>query len=610
MLSLIVSLILACCFPANLHKKMPLLLNCLHCLETGCITAPNVRLEIYQESTYYSNMSRLTSFAAKFDNAKELEGLVPFLIYYFRCMNSNQSAVESLSECGVSQECITTVVDRLVSNTVDMDTLLWTYKQVNCWNQSYPDDNQLCSCSIGADDVVVSDGTSTSTGEYVAIEEKLCVNCINNSINNDVPVCTNTTTKAVIVDTNEHNMRLHINEVDISLTNTNLDYSSSNKWNIVLNGEVTSNVNTNLWNKLLPVSICLYSALATTFEHSDDVWVQDVDDIHHSMVIVNQSNSFKYDYLYENYQTHVRYSNGLDVTDSTHYKHYTYCIDIKMPTFAIQLASDDNSSLHYLHMWLQVASTGTKLLNSDEYVLLDLEVPIVTVPYVSHPVLSYKLGEMMAQDANQPLLVNIPHVLRELIPPQSVLTIPLSSVLIQQTIIEVFDHWSDSVPTKLPKLVVYMKWHKFDCQMMMLNVTSVLCTMSHKLFHYEINSSYVTQQVNGINVPMNKYFISSYIQEYCSSEGLNKLECMDLFIKVYQYLYKFLLLHQLFLPQSRRNIQMPTVNMSSDLLESADGMFLKVFKPYANSFIQMAPSPTDPFVFIHIDKCAGSTVRA
>ena len=361
----------------------------------------------------------------------------------------------------------------------------------------------------------------------------------------------------------------------------------------------------NSYNNTPPLFVCLHNVLNDIHSNTNNVYVIEND----NNILMNDSNRFVYDDLYDNYQTHMRYANGLDITYSMLYANgvSSKCYELNEMSLSLNITLITDTRLHYLHIWLQTSLTDGKVINSDEYLLLDLEVPIVTIPYASHPVLSRKLKQRLVQSEHKPLQVNPKKVLQELIPTQTLPTIPLSSILINNIIIKAYNN--DVVPTiKRPVLVVHFYWNKYDCYLSSEHdlSSSVFCNKARKLFHYEIDAAYVTKQMNGIGIPLNNHFIHSYIHNYCTSEGLNKRECVDIFVKVYQYLYKLLLLHKLFIPQSRIPFQLPTVSLSA---EYSSAIFFKYYESYSNAYIQVLPTAKDPLVFIHVDKTAGSNIR-
>ena len=417
-----------------------------------------------------------------------------------------------------------------------------------------------------------------------------------------------------------HDVKMELNSETVR-KNSIINKSNSNSWTLNILGEIqveaVQNIDSqfanihgdfiNSYNNTPPLFVCLHHVLNDIHSNTNNVYVIEND----NNILMNDSNRFVYDDLYDNYQTHMRYANGLDITYSMLYANgvSSKCYELNEMSLSLNITLITDTRLHYLHIWLQTSLTDGKVINSDEYLLLDLEVPIVTIPYASHPVLSRKLKQRLVQSEHKPLQVSPKQVLQELIPTQTLPTIPLSSILINNIIIKAYNNDNSlTILMKQPVLVVHFYWNKYDCILTVdyVSTSPILCLVTRKLFHYEIDAAYVTKQMNGIGVPLNKHFIHSYIHNYCTSEGLNKRECVDIFVKVYQYLYKLLLLHKLFIPQSRIPFQLPTVSLSA---EYSSAIFFKYYESYSNAYIQVLPTAKDPLVFIHVDKTAGSNIR-
>ena len=297
---------------------------------------------------------------------------------------------------------------------------------------------------------------------------------------------------------------------------------------------------------------------------------------------------------YKYYQRRAGVENGSDLYSNTpkYFTENTWCYPVESFNYYAELKLKVSMPLHYFHMWLQSSMSGGKIAGSDAYLMVDCEVPIM-----------FESGPMISTRARKPRVGAGQNV-----PVKALPTVGVTSADLHRRLSSHFGNLY-AIGT-VPDLRIQFNFIKVVCSEGGMDFLS--CHEHSLLFDYIVKSQSVYESVHGSpSAATDKYFVDTEVLRFCHVHNLVSRQCADVFVQVYRELFFSFLLGGDLIPQRDYNVQLPSVPLTQEYYHmlQANEISFQYFEARAHRARQIVPSATHPFVFIHVDKSAGTTLR-
>lgn len=357
---------------------------------------------------------------------------------------------------------------------------------------------------------------------------------------------------------NENGLKLRVSSVKVKSLCTVPDCRQQSLWELSMSGVILSDHSSQhyLFASFPHLTICIHSML---LDDSDD----HVEDSHFGIsraVLVDEfgnlstlegSSFLKFH--------HRQYAPKFDYSSTRKYHQDSWCYPVEMFNYYADLKLTMSSPVHHLHLWLQSSKYGGKIKGSDAYLILDLETPTYTLKH-DVPV----VDSLVAVTSPQ-----LQAILRE----EFLVKCPVRLRLHPLYIDVLFNQCS------CPGHNIVSECLDNACS----SAGSIVCNCRKVQFEMFIDERMCTND----KLP-SSYFLDDYLIEFCRSNDFQShRQCMELYVLVYQKVLTVLRLDK----------------------HALDGHMPNMLLLPANNYRQIAPTPSEPFTFLHIEKSAGTTLR-
>lgn len=288
----------------------------------------------------------------------------------------------------------------------------------------------------------------------------------------------------------------------------------------------------------------------------------------------------------------------------------TWCYPIESFNYYADLKLRVTMPLHYFHMWLQTSVSGGKIHGSDTYLVIDCEVPIM-----------FEGGSMASSNRARKPWVGANGWHATSVSVNALPRIAVSSADLQQRVSDLYGNIPTAATVALSDLHIRFHFIKVVCVKVRSNLTAateyetaVRCREFDLVFDYTITAPKVYESVYGsfsTDSFIDKYYLDSVILQFCHDHDLASRQCMDVFVLVYRDVYLGAVLAGDIVAERDYPVQLPSVPISWEYfndLQSREITF-QYFEARQHRKRQIVPSSRNPFVFVHIDKSAGTTLR-